>query len=414
MLLNRLDSMCLTEGSTISADFTPRVNVMADKRDYYEVLDIDKSATQKQVKDAYRRLARKLHPDVNPDPNAADKFKEVGEAYEVLSNADKRAQYDRFGHAAFQPGQGAGPGPGGFPGGMTIDLEDLFGSMGGGQRGGTAGGSGGFGDIFAEMFGAASSGRGRSRSARPGHDLQYVVDLSLEDAARGTKKQLKYHRHVTCPTCHGSGGAPGTQPTSCATCQGRGIVGERRGFMMFQQTCPTCHGAGQVNPVNCSQCAGRGVIEKEENLSVDIPPGVDNNSNVHFENMGEAGENGGPPGDLYIIARIAEHHFFVRKGDNLFCEVPITAYEAALGAKIKVPTLISGPTQLTVPAGISTGEQITLKGKGLPHLRGWGSGDQIVQIKVVTPSGLNKRQRDLFKELQDLDTSDVRKHLKVT
>ena len=375
---------------------------MADKRDYYEVLGIDKSASQKQVKDAYRKLARKLHPDVNPDPTAAEQFKEVGEAYSVLSNAEKRAQYDRFGHAAFQ--QAGAPGPSGYGGGMTIDMEDLF---GGGARGG-------FGDIFEDLFGrAAGVGGARMRGPRPGPDLQYVVDLTLEEAAKGTRKVLRYHRHIACPTCHGSGGAPGTQPSSCPVCGGRGMVGERRGFMMFQQTCPRCRGVGQINTVNCSQCAGRGAIEKEESLTVDIPPGVDTNSKVRYEGMGEAGENGGPQGDLYIIARIAEHDFFVRKGDNLFCEIPITLYEAVLGAKIRVPTLTSGPTTLTIPPGVSNGEQITLKGKGLPHLRGWGAGDQIVQLKIVTPANLSKKQRDLFKELQDLDTADVRRHLKV-
>jgi molecular chaperone DnaJ len=381
---------------------------MPDKRDYYEILDVDKAASTKQIKDAYRKLARKLHPDVNPDPTAGEQFKEVGEAYSVLSNPEKRQQYDRFGHAAFQPGAGA-PGPGGFPGGMTIDLEDLFG--GGAGRGG---GAGGFGDIFEGLFGSAGMGAGRARGPRQGPDLQYVVDLSLEDAAKGVKKTLRYHRHVTCAVCNGSGAAPGTQPTQCPTCSGRGMVGERRGFMVFQQTCPTCRGTGQVNAANCTTCNGRGSVDKEEVLSVDIPPGIDTNSSVRYEGMGEAGDRGGPSGDLYVIARVAEHDFFVRKGDNLFCEVPVTFYEAVLGGKVKVPTLSSGPTNLTVPPGATSGEQVTLKGKGIPHLRGWGSGDQIVTLKVVTPINLSKKQRDLFKELQDLDKTDVRRHLKVS
>jgi len=381
---------------------------MADKKDYYEVLGVDKDATQKQVKDAYRRLARKLHPDVNPDPSAAEKFKEVGEAYSVLSDNEKRAQYDRFGHAAFQPG--AQPGAGGYGGGMTIDFEDLFGPAGAGG----AGGAGGFGDIFEDLFGGAMGGAraGRARTARRGADLQFVIDLSLEEAAKGVKRELRYRRHVTCTTCNGSGGAPGTQPTTCPVCGGRGVVGQTRGFMTFRQTCPKCHGTGQVNSVACSECQGNGVVDKEEVLPVKIPPGVDTNSRVRYEAMGEAGLNSGPPGDLYIIARVAEHDFFVRKGDNLYAEIPITIYEAALGAKIKVPTLISGTTTVTVPAGASTGEQITLKGKGIPHLRGWGSGDQIVQLKVVTPSGLSKEQRKLFEQLKDLDKLDVRRHLK--
>ncbi|HDS29866.1 MAG TPA: molecular chaperone DnaJ, partial [Firmicutes bacterium] len=359
---------------------------MAEKRDYYEVLGVDKSATQKQVKDAYRRLARKLHPDVNPDPQASEKFKEVGEAYEVLSNAEKRAKYDRFGHAAFQPGTGAGSG--GYPGGMTIDIEDLFGGQG--EFGGA------FGDIFEGLFGTVGGRSGRTRTGpRRGHDLQFVIDLTLEEAASGTKRTLRYKRHETCPTCRGSGAAPGTQPMKCTVCNGSGMVGERRGFMVFQQTCPRCHGSGKINTVDCSECHGRRFIEKEEVLTVDIPPGVDTNSKVRFEGKGEAGDYGGPPGDLYIIARVAEHNFFVRKGDNLYCEIPINTYEATLGAKIRVPTL-NGSTTVQIPAGVSSGEQITLKGKGIPHLRGWGSGDQIITLKVMTPSGLSTKQKQLF------------------
>jgi len=374
---------------------------MADKRDYYEVLGVEKSATQKQVKDAYRRLARKLHPDVNPDPEAANKFKEVGEAYSVLSDQEKRQQYDSFGHAAFQPGQGAGPG--GFPGGMTIDIEDIFGG----------GAGGGFSDFFDEFLGAAmGGGRGGARTrARKGADLQFVVPLTLEEVAKGVKKNLRYKRHVTCSTCNGSGGAPGTQPATCPVCHGRGQVGQSRGFMTFRQTCPRCQGAGTINPVDCRDCNGRGAIEKEEELKIDIPSGVDTNSRVRYEAKGEAGANGGPPGDLYVIARVEEHDFFVRKGDNLFCEIPITLYEAVLGGKIRVPTL-EGSTTLTVPAGVATGEKLTLKGKGIPHLRGWGSGDQICIVKVITPSGLSKEQKKLFEKLRELDKSDVRRHLK--
>ena len=357
-------------------------------------------------------MRRKLHPDVNPDPTAAEQFKEVGEAYSVLSNSEKRAQYDRFGHSAFQPP--TGPGPGGFSGGMTIDLEDLFGAAGGGMGGGGMGG--GLGDIFDGLFGAGATGAGRARARgpRPGPDLQYVIDLTLEDAAKGTKRTLRYHRHMNLPHLQRIGRRSGHSALDLPGLRRRGMVGERRGFMMFQPACPRCRGVGQINSVNCSTCGGRGVTDKEETLTVDIPPGVDTNSKVRYEGMGEGGEAGGPPGDLYVIARVAEHDFFVRKGDNLFCEIPITVYKAVLGAKIKVPTLISGPTTLTIPSGVSTSEQITLKGKGLPHLRGWGAGDQIVQLRVITPSTLNKKQRDLFKELQEMDTSDVRKHLKVT
>lgn len=373
---------------------------MADKRDYYEVLGIDRSSTQKQVKDAYRRLARKLHPDVNPDPEAAEKFKEVGEAYAVLSDQEKREQYDQLGHQAFQPGMGV---PGGFHSGMNIDIEDLLSGRGGG----------GFGDIFEDLFGAAMGGRTRGPQVRKGADLQFVVDLSFEDVANGLSKTLRYRRHVTCNTCNGSGGAPGTQPANCPVCHGRGQVSQTRGFMTFSQTCPRCHGSGQINPVNCSECSGKGYVEKEESLQIKIPPGVDTNSKVRYEGMGEAGINSGPPGDLYVIARVTDHDFFVRKGDNLYCEVPVTLYEAVIGAKIRVPTL-KGSTTVTIPAGVSTGEQVTIKGKGIPHLRGWGAGDQIIMLKVVTPSGLSREQRKLFQQLKDLDNSDVRRHLKIS
>ncbi len=376
---------------------------MADKKDYYEVLGVEKAASQKQVKDAYRRLARKLHPDVNPDPDSADKFKEVGEAYAVLSNDEKRAQYDRFGHAAFQAG--GGPGGAGFPGGMTIDLEDLLG--GGGFK------QGGMGDIFEDLFGAAMGGGQRAGrpQVRKGADLQFVVELTLEDVANGLKKNLRYKRHVTCQTCKGSGGAPNTQPMDCTVCHGRGWTGQSRGFMQFRQTCPRCYGSGQVNSVDCSDCHGQGFVEKDETLSIDIPAGVDTNSRVRYEGKGEAGMNGGPAGDLYIIAKVVEHDFFVRKGDNLFCEIPVTIFEASLGAKIKVPTL-KGETTVTVPAGSSTGEQLSIKGKGIPHLRGWGAGDQVIILKVITPHSLSREQKKLFRQLMDLDKSEVRRHLK--
>jgi len=380
---------------------------MADKRDFYEVLGVDKNATQKQIKDAYRRLARKLHPDVNPDPSAADQFKEVGEAYSILSDDDKRAQFDRFGHAAFQPS--AGPGAGGFPGGVSFDVEDLFGGGGAGR----GGGMGGFGDIFEDLFGAAVGGARHSRMARKGADLQFVIDLTLEDVASGIKKDLRYRRHVTCPTCHGSGGAPNTQPMDCPDCRGQGWIGQSRGFMTVRQACRRCKGTGQVNSSDCPDCRGRGIIEKEETLPVDIPQGVDTNSRVRYEGKGEAGINGGPSGDLFIIARVKEHDFFVRKGDNLYCEVPITVYEAVLGAKIRVPTLRDEAT-VTIPPGVSTGETVIIKGKGIPHLRGWGTGDQVILLNVVNPSTLNRQQKKLFQQLQDLDKSDIRKHLKVS
>jgi len=373
---------------------------MADKRDYYEVLGVEKDATQKQIKDAYRRLARKLHPDVNPDPEAADKFKEVGEAYEVLGDAEKREQYNRFGHTAFQ---GGGPGPGGFGGATTINIEDLFG--GGGH-------AGGFEDLFSDFFGAAMGGRGaRGQVRHRGADLQHVLELSLEEVSKSVSRTLRYHRHATCTTCSGSGGAPGTQPIDCPVCHGRGFVGQTRGFMTFRQMCPKCQGSGQTNPVDCRECSGRGYVDKEESLEIKIPAGVDTNSRVRYEGMGEAGINGGPPGDLYVIAKVREHDFFVRKGDNLFCEIPVTLYEAILGAKIRVPTL-DGTTNVNIPPGSASGDQVTLKGKGIPHLRGWGTGNQECILKIVMPQNLSREQKKLFTQLRELDGTDVRRHLK--
>jgi len=377
---------------------------MAEKRDYYEVLGVTRDADKKAIKDAYRRLARKLHPDVNPDPQAADQFKEVGEAYEVLSDETKKGQYDRLGHdnfAAYQSG-GGHPG-GGFGGATTINIEDLF--------GGAAGGAG-FEDLFGDFFGAAMGGRGaRGQQRRRGADFQHVLEISLEEASKAVSRTLRYKRHVTCENCDGSGGAPGTQPVDCPVCHGQGFVAQSRGFMTFRQSCPKCHGTGQTNPVNCSECNGQGVVEKEEALEIKIPAGVDTNSRVRYEGMGEAGLNGGPPGDLYVIAKVKEHDFFVRKGDNLFCEIPVSLYEAVLGAKIRVPTL-NGTSTVNIPAGSSTGDQVTLKGKGIPHLRGWGAGNQVCMLKVVVPQSLTREQKKHFTALRNLDKSDVRKHLK--
>ncbi len=376
---------------------------MADKREYYESLGVARDSTQKQIKDAYRRLARKLHPDVNPDPEASEKFKEIGEAYSILSDPEKRTKYDQFGHDAFQ---GGGPGAGGFPGGMTINMEDLF--------SGAGGASGDLGDLFEEMLGAAMGGgfRGsQARGRRKGADLQFVMELSLEEVAKGVKKPLRYRRHVTCEHCHGSGGAPDVQPVECTVCHGRGWVGQSSGFMTIRRTCPKCHGAGQINPMTCKECGGRGYIEKEETLNIDIPAGVDTNSHIRYESMGETGANGGHPGDLYVIAKIREHDFFVRKGDNLYCEIPINLYEATLGAKIRVPTL-TGSSTINIPAGSATGDEVLLKGKGIPHLRGWGLGNQVCRLKVVVPSNITREQKKLFQQLRELDKSDVRKHLK--
>jgi len=364
----------------------------ATKRDYYEVLGVSRGASETDIKKAFRKLARKHHPDVNPgDRTAEQKFKEINEAYEVLSDAKKRQQYDQFGHAAFEAGFGQGPSRSG-PGfeGFTQGAESFRGS--------------GFEDIFGNIFGErAATQRGPSR----GEDITYTVEIDLEDAIFGKTLQVDLRRDVTCPVCNGSGSEPGTSPRTCPTCMGSGTVSQSRGFLSFAQTCPTCHGTGKINPNPCKACGGSGVIPRSERINVKIPPGVDNGSKVRVAGMGEPGERGGPPGDVYIITKVRPHFYFERKGDNLYSDVNVTAREAALGDKIEIPT-VDGMVALTIPPGTQSGQQFKLKGKGVPHLGGGGVGDHYVTIKVVTPTGLSERGKELLRELDRLHPSNPR------
>ncbi len=363
------------------------------KKDYYEILGVSRGASEADIKKAFRKLARKYHPDVNPGDKASEqKFKEINEAYEVLSDAKKRQQYDQFGHAAFDQGfgQGAGPGQGfeGFTGGA-----EYFGGRG-------------FEDIFGTMFGE----RVKPRGPRKGEDTTYAVEVDLEDAIFGKTMQVDLRRDVSCSVCGGSGAQPGTSRRTCPTCMGSGSVSQGRGFMQIAQPCPTCHGEGTINPNPCRTCGGSGVIPRSERINVKIPPGVDNGSKVRMAGLGGPGEKGGPPGDVYIVTRVRPHPYFERKGDNLYSEAAVTVKEAALGEKIEIPT-VDGMVSLSLPEGVQTGQQLKLRGKGVPHFGGDGVGDHYVTIKVVTPTGLAERGKELLRELDRMHPSNPRREI---
>ncbi len=367
------------------------------KRDYYDVLGVSKNSAESDIKKAFRKLARKFHPDVNPgDKTSEQKFKEINEAYEILSDTKKRQQYDQFGHAAFDPtyGQGAGPGQGQ---GQGQGYEGFTHNAGFSS-------THGFEDIFSNMFG----GRVRPQGPEKGEDITYTVEVDLEDAIFGKTMQVDLKRQVTCSICNGSGAQPGTSPRTCPTCRGSGNVTQGKGFMQIAQPCPTCHGTGTINPNPCSNCRGSGVVEKSERLNVKIPPGVDNGSKVRMAGLGGPGERGGPPGDVFIITKVRPHPYFERKGDNLYSEANVTVKEAALGEKIEIAT-VDGMVSLSLPEGVQTGQQLKLKGKGVPHFGGGGVGDHYVTIKVVTPSGLPERGKELLRELDRLSPLNPRR-----
>jgi len=312
------------------------------KRDYYEVLGVNKDASEEDIKKAYRKLAMKFHPDRNPDgKDAEDKFKEAKEAYEILSDAKKRAAYDQFGHAGVDPSMG-------------------FGAAGARGAEGFGGFADAFGDIFGEIFG---QGRGGSRGngVFRGADLRYNLELSLEDAARGSEVKIRIPTMEACESCHGSGAKPGTQPQTCPTCHGRGEVRVSQGFFSIQQTCPQCHGTGKVVASPCETCAGAGRVRKHKTLSVKIPAGVDQDDRIRLTGEGEGGVNGGPPGDLYVVIRVEEHAFFKRDGANLYCEVPVNVAQAALGASLEIPTIEGGTTKLSIPEGTQTGASFRIR-----------------------------------------------------
>ena len=359
---------------------------MSSKRDYYEVLGVSRTATDQEIKSAYRRLAVKYHPDKNPnDGSAEEKFKEAAEAYSVLSDAEQRRRYDRFGHAGVSSSAGGGAwGAPGF-GGIEDILGDLF----------------GFGDVF----GSGRAG-GRRTAAQRGSDLRYDLEISLEEAANGMTAQLRIPRLEGCEACKGSGAAPGTQPESCQTCSGSGQVRYQQGFFSVARTCHACRGAGRVIKTPCSECKGAGRIEREKQMEVKVPAGVETGSRLRVQGEGEAGTQGGPAGDLYVVIHVAEHDQFERQGSNLYEAVPITFAQAALGAEILVKTL-DAEEKLKVPMGTQTGTVFRLKGKGMPVLGGRGRGDLFVSVTVITPTTLTREQRKLLEQLAEVENKDL-------
>ena len=356
------------------------------KRDYYDLLGASKGASAEELKKAYRAKAKELHPDRNSgNPNAEAQFKEINEAYEVLKDADKKAAYDRFGHAAFEGGGAA-------------------------QRGAYAGGNGdfssAFSDVFEDLFGDFMGGRGGSGGARAraqrGSDLRYNLRVSLEEAFAGVQKSISVPTSVACDTCRGSGAEGGAEPVTCPTCSGMGKVRAQQGFFTVERTCPTCSGAGQIVKNPCKSCGGAGRIEKERSLSVNIPAGVETGTRIRLASEGEAGMRGGPAGDLYIFIEVKDHPIFQRDSVHLFCRVPITLATAALGGEVEVPTIDGGKSRVKVPAGSQTGKQMRLRAKGMPALRGGGAGDMLIELAVETPVNLTSRQKEILREFDTL------------
>lgn len=358
-------------------------DLQVSKRDYYEVLGLGKDASKEEIRKAYRKLARKYHPDVNKEPDAEGKFKEAKEAYETLSNEQKRAQYDQFGHAGAQ-GQG-------------------FGGFGGAQD------FGGFGDIFDMFFGGG--GRTQDPNApRQGADLQYTMVLEFEEAVFGKETEITIPKEEECDTCHGSGAKPGTKTKTCSHCHGTGQLNTEQntpfGRVVNKRVCHHCNGSGKIIPDKCSTCSGTGRVKKHKKISITIPAGIDDGQQIRVSGKGEAGINGGPPGDLYVVVQIKPHDFFEREGDNIFCEVPLTYTQAALGDEIEVPT-VHGKVMLKIPAGTQTGKVFRLRGKGVPNVRGYGTGDQHIHIRIVTPTHLTERQKELLREFNEIGGHDA-------
>ncbi|MDQ1560216.1 MAG: molecular chaperone DnaJ [Pyrinomonadaceae bacterium] len=360
------------------------------KKDYYEILGVGRKASEQELKSAYKRLAIRYHPDKNPgDAEAEETFKEVAEAYGILSNAEQRARYDRYGHAGVSnsaAGAGADWGAQGF-GGIEDILGDLF----------------GFGDVFG---GRAGGGGGRRSAAQRGSDLRYDLELTLEQAAEGMTAQLRIPRLETCDTCTGTGAKAGTQPETCATCSGAGQVRYQQGFFSVARTCGTCRGTGRMIKNPCETCRGAGRVERERQIEVKVPPGVETGSRLPVRGEGEGGVQGGPAGDLYIVFQVKEHEQFQRQGSNLYTAVPITFAQAALGAEIMVKTL-NGEQPLKIPAGTQTGKFFSLKGHGMPVLGGRGRGDLFVSVALRTPTTLTREQRRLLEELSKIEDRDL-------
>ena len=353
------------------------------KDDFYETLGVHRSADEKELKAAFRKLAMQFHPDRNPGDTACEhRFKEINEAYETLKDPQKRAAYDRFGHAAFENG-GGGFGANGFAGGGFADI---------------------FEDIFGDMMGARQrrSANGRERGA----DLRYNMEITLEEAFSGKTAQIRVPASVSCVECSGSGAKPGTQPVTCSICSGSGRVRASQGFFSIERTCPQCHGRGQIIKDPCPKCAGQGRVTEERSLSVNIPAGIEDGTRIRLAGEGEAGLRGGPSGDLYIFLSVKPHELFQRDGADLYCKVPISMTTAALGGSFEVTTLDGTQTRVKVPEGSQNGRQFRLKGKGMPVLRQPAVGDLFIQVSVETPQNLTRRQRELLEEFEKLSSND--------
>ena len=349
------------------------------KRDYYEVLDVSKNASEAEIKKAFKRLAMKYHPDRNPDnKEAEEKFKEAKEAYDVLTDAQKRAAYDQFGHAGVDPSAAAGGAGAGFGGASFNDI---------------------FGDVFGDIFGGGGGRKGGGQRVYRGADLRYNLELTLEEAVRGTSVNIRVPTQVECDECGGSGAKKGTSPVTCSTCGGHGQVRMQQGFFSLQQTCPRCHGNGSIIENPCGVCHGHGRIEKQKTLSVKVPAGVDNGDRIRLSGEGEAGEHGGPAGDLYVHVIVRPHDIFQRDGDDLFCEVPVSVVTASLGGELEIPTL-DGRVNLKIPAESQSGKLFRLRGKGVKSVRGSQQGDLLCRISVETPVNLTKKQKELLREFE--------------
>jgi molecular chaperone DnaJ len=350
------------------------------KRDYYEVLGVQRGATEQEIKSSYRKLALQYHPDRNPNnPDAEEKFKECSEAYAVLADAEKREMYNRFGHA----GVGSA-GPAGFDPTVFQDFSDIFGEF--------------FG--FGDLFGGGRSGSRRTRAQR-GADLREDITIEFEEAVFGAEKKISYRKHELCEACKGSGSATSKAAATCRTCGGRGQVRYQQGFFSIARTCPACQGAGSVISDPCTKCRGEGRVIQQKTIDAKIPAGVEDGTRIRFSGVGEAGMHGGSAGDLYVVLRVKEHPFFDRRGNDLYCVIPVSFPQAALGTEIQVPTL-EGEHTLKVPEGTQSGTTLKLRGKGVPVLNGHGKGDLFVEVRVQTPGKLSKRQRELLQEMQGL------------
>ncbi len=362
------------------------------KRDYYETLGVSKGASADEIKKGYRAKAKELHPDRNADnPDAEAQFKEANEAYEVLKDANKKAAYDRYGHAAFENGMGGG---GGHPGGGFRGQGDFASAF-----------SDVFDDLFGDFMGRGGQGGGRTRAAR-GNDLRYNLRISLEEAYNGLQKTINVPSAVSCTSCKGTGAEGGSEPVTCPTCSGMGKVRAQQGFFTVERTCPTCNGMGQTIKNPCKTCHGAGRVEKERSLSVNIPAGVETGTRIRLAGEGEAGMRGGPTGDLYIFIEVTEHRLFQRDGTNLYCRVPVSMVDASLGGDIEVPTIDGGRSRVRIPEGSQSGRQMRLRGKGMPALRGGNHGDMLIELSVETPVKLTSKQKELLREFDKLSAEN--------